>query len=91
LGFVLDEQRFPKTVRWLRQLRELPLFVKDLQRTRNSLRTMSDVTHEREKIAWRGDRLEWLLARGFHQWFLEEIRAGRVIWPVDLSSHSIKP
>jgi hypothetical protein len=32
-------------------------------------------------IIWRGDRVEWLLARGFHDWFLGEIRAGRVAWP----------
>jgi hypothetical protein len=28
----------------------------------------------------RGDRIEWLLARGVHDWFLDEIRAGRVAW-----------
>ena len=30
---------------------------------------------ERDKIFWRGDRIEWMLARGFHEWFVEEIRA----------------
>jgi hypothetical protein len=28
-----------------------------------------------------GDRIEWLLARGFHRWFMNEIEGGRVIWP----------
>jgi hypothetical protein len=30
---------------------------------------------------WRGDRIEWILTRGFHDWFYGEIRAGRVAWP----------
>ncbi len=36
---------------------------------------------EREKIFWRGDRIEWLLARGYHDWFMKEISEDRVIWP----------
>jgi hypothetical protein len=35
-----------------------------------------------DKIGWRGDRIEWVLARGFHDWLLGEIRADRVIWPL---------
>ncbi|MGA7880312.1 MAG: hypothetical protein WCD63_05515, partial [Terrimicrobiaceae bacterium] len=27
------------------------------------------------------DRIEWILARGFHEWFLKEINEGRVLWP----------
>lgn len=38
-------------------------------------------SHERRKIFWRGDRIEWMLARGFHDWFAGEIAAERVIWP----------
>lgn len=30
---------------------------------------------------WRGDRIEWLLARGYHDWFFNEIKQGRVLWP----------
>jgi hypothetical protein len=36
---------------------------------------------ERRKLFWRGDRIEWLLARGFHDWFFAEIKAGRTLWP----------
>jgi hypothetical protein len=36
---------------------------------------------ERRKLFWRGDRIEWLLARGYHHWFLGEIEAGRTLWP----------
>ena len=36
---------------------------------------------ERRRIFWRGDRIEWLLARGFHPWFFKEIAEDRVLWP----------
>ena len=36
---------------------------------------------EREKIFWRGDRIEWILARGYHEWFFKEIEEDRVLWP----------
>ncbi len=35
---------------------------------------------EREKIFWRGDRIEWILARGHHEWFFREIEQDRVLW-----------
>ena len=45
----------------------------------NAIGSNSDF--ERTKLFWRGDRIEWLLARGFHDWFLAEIKAGRTLWP----------
>jgi hypothetical protein len=32
-------------------------------------------------LFWRGDRIEWMLARGFHDWFCNEIKSDRVLWP----------
>jgi hypothetical protein len=37
--------------------------------------------YEDEKIVWRGDRIEWLLAHGFQDWFLSELSRGRAIIP----------
>jgi hypothetical protein len=37
--------------------------------------------HERQRLVWSGDRLEWLPSQGFHAWFAEEVRAGRVAYP----------
>jgi hypothetical protein len=42
---------------------------------------MKDSDLERRRIFWRGDRIEWLLARGFHAWFFREINEERVLWP----------
>ena len=27
------------------------------------------------------DRIEWMLARGFHEWFFNEIKEDQVAWP----------
>ena len=37
--------------------------------------------YEGVKVVWRGDRLEWLFANGFHSWWGEELRAGRAVVP----------
>jgi hypothetical protein len=37
--------------------------------------------YEAEKVVWRGDRIEWLLARGFAGWFRAELESGRAIIP----------
>jgi glutathione S-transferase len=83
LGFSLPKSRFPAIIEWLKLLRPLPLFQQDLERTRTFLRSMRSDTHERRRIFWRGDRIEWLLSRGFHEWFVAEIEGGRVIWPFE--------
>lgn len=73
---------FPRTVAWLKRLASLPLFVADLDRLRAWLKTLhGNDGFERDRIFWRGDRIEWLLANGFHRWFLQEIEQGRVLWP----------
>jgi hypothetical protein len=42
---------------------------------------MKDREIEKRRIFWRGDRIEWMLARGFHAWFFNEIKEDRVAWP----------
>ena len=56
-----------------------PVCRADLDRTQAFLGTATITRPAR--IVWRGDRIEWLLAHGFHEWFVSEIRAGRVAWP----------
>ena len=52
-----------------------------LERARTYVVTMKDRDIEKQAIFWRGDRIEWILARGFHAWFFNEIKADRVAWP----------
>jgi len=61
--------------------RETQLFANDIARTKAYLADPSKLDIEREKIFWRGDRIEWILARGYHDWFLKEIEEGRILWP----------
>lgn len=81
LGIPIDSLRFPKLEHWLQQLRGLPLFKHDLARTREYLGAIDAQNIERKKIFWRGDRIEWLLTKGFEQWLFDEIRAGRTVFP----------
>ncbi len=76
-----DESRHPSLVAWYKRCRATKIFTEDLARTKASLTNPSSMDIEREKIFWRGDRIEWILARGYHRWFIREIEEGRVIWP----------
>lgn len=76
-----DEERHPNLVAWYKRCRATKVFGDDLARTKAYVAQLATMDIEREKIFWRGDRIEWMLARGFHRWFIREIEAGRVIWP----------
>lgn len=82
LGVAIDDRRFPHLTAWLVRMRSLPVCQADIARTKRYLvETAGDPDVERRKIFWRGDRIEWVLARGYHDWFAREIAAHRVIWP----------
>jgi len=81
LGFSIDEARYPTVLAWLAAMRSHPVFASDAKRTAAFLKTVSSSTHERKRLFWSGDRMEWLLARGFHDWLAAEIDAGRTAFP----------
>jgi glutathione S-transferase len=81
LGFAIDEGRFRTILSWLGAMRDHPVFAADRKRTAAFLKTLSSSTHERTRLFWSGDRIEWLLSRGFHKWLSAEIDAGRAIFP----------
>ena len=74
-------QLHPNLARWFKQMRTLPVCAADTQRARDYMAHMKDRDLEKRRIFWRGDRIEWILARGFHPWFFKEINEGRVLWP----------
>jgi hypothetical protein len=71
----------PNLTRWFKQMRAMPVCAADLRRARDYVVGLKDRDIERQRIFWRGDRIEWVLARGFHAWFFDEIRCDRVAWP----------
>ena len=74
-------QEFPLLLEWLKRMSSMQLVQDDLKRVREWLKASKDPGYEKTRIFWRGERIEWLLAAGFHQWFFNEIEEGRVIWP----------
>jgi glutathione S-transferase len=84
LGVPYDAERFPRLHGWMKRLRQTPIFEADLARSKayvSNVMAGNAVGIERNKIFWRGDRIEWLLANGFSDWLSGEIKEGRVIFP----------
>jgi glutathione S-transferase len=75
-----DPARFPQTAAWMKRLAHHPLCTADIARLKAWFAAL-DGDFERERIFWRGDRIEWLLSAGFHRWLFAEIEAGRAIFP----------
>jgi glutathione S-transferase len=80
-GLVLDVARFPGVGNWFHAIRAHPTFAADARRTALFLKELKHLTHERRRLFWSGDRMEWLMARGFHDWLAGEIKAGRATFP----------
>jgi len=82
LGLSLDVEKHPRLGAWFGAMRREKVFSDDARRTLEFVKAIGTNTGlERTKIFWRGDRIEWLLSRGFHDWFFDEIKAGRTLWP----------
>jgi len=76
-----SKDRHQRLSLWMKRMRALSICEADVMRLQNYLATISDQNVERQKIFWRGDRIEWVLAAGHHKWFMKEIEEGRVNWP----------
>ncbi|MEM7021619.1 MAG: glutathione S-transferase family protein [Pseudomonadota bacterium] len=74
-------KRHPKLSAWFKRMRQLEICQADLARAKAYVDALGQKNIERRKIFWRGDRIEWLMARGYHDWFLNEITQQRVLWP----------
>jgi glutathione S-transferase len=81
MGFAFDAARLPSVNAWLAAMRAHPLFAADARRTAAFLKDLKSISVERHKLFWSGERLEWLLAHGFHDWLFGEIAAGRAMFP----------
>ncbi|HUT49396.1 MAG TPA: glutathione S-transferase family protein [Alphaproteobacteria bacterium] len=76
----IDADRFSRVTAWYKRLCGLDVCKADLDRTRKYVQNLASSGIEIERIFWRGDRIEWILARGHHEWFMKEIAEGRVLW-----------
>ncbi|MDX2168126.1 MAG: glutathione S-transferase family protein [Deltaproteobacteria bacterium] len=69
---------------WSARMRTLPCVRSDLEYVKRSAIEKfapGASPYEAEKVVWRGDRIEWLLAHGFAAWFWAELAAGRAVVP----------
>jgi glutathione S-transferase len=85
LGVLLEETTYPKLLSWNRKMRMQPAVQDDLEYVKRSAIEKfgsSQSPYEDEKIVWRGDRIEWLLAHGFQDWLVSELSHGRAIVPL---------
>jgi glutathione S-transferase len=84
LTVLLDEATHPKLLRWNRQMRMQTAVREDLEYVKRSAIEKfgsGQSPYEDEKIVWRGDRIEWLLAHGFQDWLVSELAHGRAVVP----------
>jgi glutathione S-transferase len=84
LGVFLQESTYPKLLGWNREMRLQAVVQDDLDYVKRSAAEKFGAgpsPYEGERIVWRGDRIEWLLANGFQDWLLSEIRGGRAVVP----------
>jgi glutathione S-transferase len=81
LDVSFDGAEHPRLLAWYKRLRDIDVCRADLARTQAFLRAAGATLAPPSRIVWRGDRIEWMLARGFHDWLCNEIRQGRVAWP----------
>ena len=80
-GLVMDASRFPSVAGWFNAIRGHGVFAADAKRTFLFMKELKHLTHERSRLFWSGDRMEWLMSRGFHTWLMKEIEAGRAVFP----------
>jgi glutathione S-transferase len=88
LGLSPDPHAHPRVHAWLGRMRTLPFVRSDLDMVRRGVAEKfggpGASPYESERIIWRGDRLEWLFANGFHGWWANEMTAGRAVVPASL-------
>ena len=81
LGVPFSPVRHAHVQQWFTRMRALPVCQGDVQRARDYFHRLKEMDIERERIFWRGDRIEWMLANGFGDWFFKEMAEERVLWP----------
>jgi glutathione S-transferase len=70
--------------RWNASMRTLPCVREDLAYVRQcAIEKFAPGAspYDAEKVVWRGDRIEWLLAHGFREWLWSELASGRAVVP----------
>lgn len=81
-------QRHPKVIEWLKRMANLPECKRDTAFKLQWWATRNDQDLDTKRINWGTFRLEWFLAAGFLDRFVEEVRHDRVLWSVGPSNNA---
>ena len=81
LNLSFDGAKQPRILGWYKRLRALDICRADLERAGAWLNAYMANPPKVEHAVWRGDRIEWVLAHGYHDWFFDQVRTGRVAFP----------
>jgi len=87
LGFPLEPSRHPKLTAWMDRVQARPSVARDnadVMETLQRLQAAGQPGFDPYRVQWRSDRLEWVMKNGLAEWFMEEMRAGRVFFPLSL-------
>jgi glutathione S-transferase len=85
LGFGLDPARHPRFAAWFERVQERPALVRDnaeVLETLQRLQAEGRPGFDPYRVQWRSERLEWVIKNGFAPWFMDEMKAGRVFFPL---------
>jgi len=84
-GFAADPASHRALLRWLGRVQQRPSVERDnadVMETLTRLQTEGRQAFDPYRVQWRSDRLEWVIKNGFADWFGEEMKAGRVFFPL---------
>ena len=90
LGLAADPQRHPRTIAWIDRIKSTPFGQSDFKAVIRWWKSKDSQDVETDKINWGAYRLEWFLAHGFHNYFLEEIERDAVLWSVGPNNNAHK-
>ncbi len=84
-GFPLDPAAHAGLLGWLGRMQQRPSVEQDnadLLQTLSRLQAEGRSAFDPYLVQWRSDRLEWVIKNGFADWFRDEMKAGRVFFPL---------
>jgi glutathione S-transferase len=82
LDLPLDRHRHGLVLAWLRRMRSRPEVQSDIAAARDWWANRDKQTVDTQRVNWGTFRLEWLLANGGVEFFVEQVRRDKVLWSV---------
>ena len=81
-NLAIDPERHQPIAAWLERMKSSAIGRADFAEVVKWWKNKDNQDVDTKKINWGTYRLEWFLANGFHDFFLNEIQRGAVLWSV---------